>query len=133
MSDKPCQQGLFLLMLLPMTTAATVEHFFTLDAFLYKGYPVVGINQVLPSPTITVAVGDRLIVHLTNALKLEGASIHWHGFEMRGAQVYDGVVGVTQCEIAPGSTFTYNFTVNEVCVRSRIPQATPFMSSCARI
>ena len=42
-----------------------------------------------------------------------GISIHWHGFVMKNAQHYDGVVGLTQCAIAPGEKFLYEFVVDE--------------------
>jgi iron transport multicopper oxidase len=66
------------------------------------------------APTIHVQRGDRLIVHLTPTSAVRGISIHWHGFEMHDKQPYDGVVGVTQCAIPSGTTFTYNFTVDEI-------------------
>lgn len=40
-----------------------------------------------------------------------GISIHWHGFSMRGKEWYDGTGRITQCPIAPGTNFTYNFKV----------------------
>lgn len=36
----------------------------------------------------------------------EGTTIHWHGQLQRGTPWMDGVPSVTQCPIAPGSTFT---------------------------
>ena len=43
----------------------------------------------------------------------EGTSIHWHGQYQHGSQWADGVPGVTQCPIAPGSLFPfYQFTAN---------------------
>lgn len=47
----------------------------------------------------------QVIVH--NKLPDDLISIHWHGLMMKGEQVYDGVVGLTQCGITPGETFTY--------------------------
>ena len=41
----------------------------------------------------------------------EGITIHWHGLDMRGAEFYDGVAYLHQCPIAPGTNFTYRFTV----------------------
>ena len=41
----------------------------------------------------------------------DGISIHWHGFNMRGAEYYDGVAYLHQCPIASGTNFTYRFTV----------------------
>lgn len=39
----------------------------------------------------------------------EGTSIHWHGIRQLGSMAADGVNGITQCPIAPGSNFTYSF------------------------
>ena len=59
-----------------------------------------------PAP-LHVENGDVLSINVTNNLPDMGVSFHWHGFEMRGDQIYDGVVGVTQCAIAPGESFLY--------------------------
>ena len=63
---------------------------------------------------IHILEGDRLEVALENYLPTTGLSLHFHGFEMRDAQVYDGVVGITQCAVSPNESFLYNFTVDEV-------------------
>ena len=62
---------------------------------------------------VHVENGDTLSINVTNNLPDMGISIHWHGFLMRGAQVYDGVVGLTQCAIAPGESFLYEWVVDE--------------------
>ena len=97
--------------------AANVEHFFDVDIYNFKFQgkmiPAMMVNGG-PGPTIHVQRGDRLIVHLTPANAIRGLSIHWHGFEMKGNQPYDGVTGVTMCPIPTGSTFVYNFTVDEI-------------------
>ena len=72
------------------------------------------VNDMTTPPSIHVRVGDVLSVNVTNLLPDHGMSIHWHGFEMKGQNVYDGVVGVTQCAIAPGESFLYTFVVDEV-------------------
>lgn len=38
-------------------------------------------------------------------------SIHWHGLYQNGTNDMDGTVGVTNCPIAPGGSFTYRFNV----------------------
>jgi FtsP/CotA-like multicopper oxidase with cupredoxin domain len=100
-----------------LARAATVEHVFNVDIhdfrFLGKIVPSMMVNGG-PGPTIHVQRGDRLIIHLTPATAVRGLSIHWHGFEMKGHQPYDGVTGVTMCPIPAGTTFVYNFTVDEV-------------------
>lgn len=35
--------------------------------------------------------------------------MHWHGIQNKGTSWYDGVPSVSQCPIAPGSSFTYTF------------------------
>ncbi len=65
-------------------------------------------NGVLPGPLIRAQVGDRVIVHLSNNLP-KGTTIHWHG--VRVPIEMDGVPGISQPEVPPGGTFTYDFTV----------------------
>jgi FtsP/CotA-like multicopper oxidase with cupredoxin domain len=72
---------------------------------------VLGINEQVPSPTIEVMRGDRLVVHVQNNDPVHSHSLHWHGLAMRGAPEYDGVAGVTQCGILPLESMTYSFVV----------------------
>lgn len=73
------------------------------------------INDAFPGPTIEARSGDRLIIHVENALEdREGLSIHCHGLSMRGTNDMDGAVGITQDPILPESTFTYNITLDSV-------------------
>jgi FtsP/CotA-like multicopper oxidase with cupredoxin domain len=65
-------------------------------------------NGGLPGPLIRVNVGDRLIVHFTNSLP-QPTTVHWHG--MRIPIQMDGVPGVSQPDVKPGGTFTYDFVV----------------------
>jgi CopA family copper-resistance protein len=68
------------------------------------------INGTFPAPTLVWREGDTVTIRVTNRLR-EDASIHWHGiilpFEM------DGVPGLSFQGIAPGTTFTYQFTVQQ--------------------
>lgn len=41
----------------------------------------------------------------------QSTSMHWHGLYQNGTSSMDGAVGVTQCDIPPGRSMTYNFTV----------------------
>jgi FtsP/CotA-like multicopper oxidase with cupredoxin domain len=70
------------------------------DAWTYDG----GV----PGPLIRVRVGDRLIVHFTNRLP-QPTTVHWHG--LRIPIQMDGVPGISQPDVKPGETFTYDFTV----------------------
>jgi FtsP/CotA-like multicopper oxidase with cupredoxin domain len=49
-------------------------------------------------------------VHVDNRA-VNATSIHFHGLFQNGTNDMDGSVGITQCAIPPGYTFTYNFTV----------------------
>lgn len=61
----------------------------------------------LPGPEIRLAAGQVLRARVKNDLA-EATSVHWHGIALRNDM--DGVPGVTQQPIAPGGTFTYEFT-----------------------
>jgi FtsP/CotA-like multicopper oxidase with cupredoxin domain len=64
----------------------------------------------LPGPLIRANVGDRVIVHFTNRLP-EPTTIHWHG--VRVPIEMDGVPDISQPEMKPGDTFTYDFVVRD--------------------
>ena len=74
----------------------------TLDVWSYNGS--------CPGPTIQVTQGDRVRILVENRLP-ESTSMHWHGLEVPIEQ--DGVPYVSQKPIAPGETFTYEFTVHQ--------------------
>ncbi|KAF2265174.1 iron transport multicopper oxidase FET3 precursor [Lojkania enalia] len=105
-------------LLLSLVQAATVTYDFDIG-WVYANpdgqaiRPVIGINGQWPIPTISVTKGDRLIVNVQNSLGNESTSLHFHGLYMNGTNHMDGAIGVTQCGIAPGSSFTYNFTVDQ--------------------
>ncbi|KAI8720510.1 hypothetical protein NCS52_00496300 [Fusarium sp. LHS14.1] len=75
--------------------------------------PVIGINGKWPIPTIEVDIGDRVIINAHNNLGNQSTSLHFHGLYMNGTNHMDGPAGVVQCPITPGTTFTYNFTVDQ--------------------
>ena len=64
-------------------------------------------NGIVPGPAIRVRNGTRVRVVFTNRLPVE-TTVHWHGIDVPNAM--DGVPGVTQDPIAPGESFTYEFT-----------------------
>ncbi|KAF2403818.1 conidial pigment biosynthesis oxidase Abr1/brown 1 [Trichodelitschia bisporula] len=76
--------------------------------------PVIGVNGKWPCPTLEINKGDRLLLTLNNQLRNESTSIHFHGLFLNGSQFMDGASVVTQCPIPPGSSFTYDFTVDQV-------------------
>ncbi|MFN3336504.1 MAG: multicopper oxidase family protein [Thermomicrobium sp.] len=65
-------------------------------------------NGQLPGPELRVREGEALRVVVDNRLP-EPTTIHWHGIPVPNAM--DGVPGVTQPAIAPGTQFTYEFVV----------------------
>ncbi|KAF2159922.1 multicopper oxidase [Zasmidium cellare ATCC 36951] len=75
------------------------------DGVLTKG--AVCINGQFPGPLIEANYGDTISVTVRNNLKDEGTAMHWHGFLQTGNCQNDGVPGVQQCPIAPGSSYTY--------------------------
>jgi iron transport multicopper oxidase len=74
---------------------------------------VVGVNDQWPLPVIEVDKGDQLVVNMYNGLGNKSATIHFHGMFQNGTNEMDGPSMVTQCPVPPGSSFTYNFTVNQ--------------------
>lgn len=72
--------------------------------------PMILINEQFPGPLIRVNEGDRIVVHIDNQAS-NATSFHWHGLFQNGTNHMDGTVGISQCPIAPGAQFVYNFTV----------------------
>jgi FtsP/CotA-like multicopper oxidase with cupredoxin domain len=69
-----------------------------------------GFNGSVPGPTIEVVEGDRVRFVVQNRLP-EPFTMHWHGLEIPVDM--DGMPGISQPPIAPGGTFTYEFTVRQ--------------------
>jgi manganese oxidase len=76
----------------------------------FKTIDAWGYNGTTPGPTIQVTQGDRVRIHVENALP-ESTSMHWHGLEVPIEQ--DGVPFISQKPIAPGETYTYEFIVHQ--------------------
>jgi manganese oxidase len=72
-----------------------------------------GYNGTVPGPMIQVDVGDDVEVIVENELPM-GTDVHWHGVRVPNDQ--DGVAPITQDLIAPGDSFTYEFTADEPAV-----------------
>lgn len=75
--------------------------------------PVIGINNQWPVPVLNVTKNENVVINLHNQLGNQTTSLHFHGLFMNGTNEMDGPVGVTQCDIPPGESFTYNFTVEQ--------------------
>jgi FtsP/CotA-like multicopper oxidase with cupredoxin domain len=93
---------------------ATREYFWTIDTAtlnpdgVYR--PMLLINNQYPGPLVECNEGDTIVVHVENRAS-NATAIHFHGMFQNGTNNMDGTVGITQCPIAPNSTFTYRFDV----------------------
>lgn len=65
-------------------------------------------NGIVPGPEIRVTEGDKVRFIVKNEMT-QSTAVHWHG--LRVPNTVDGVPMITQPVIAPGETFTYEFTV----------------------
>ncbi|MFD2399925.1 multicopper oxidase domain-containing protein [Prauserella oleivorans] len=91
----------------------------------------------LPGKEIRVRRGDVLNAQLSNKLP-QPTTIHWHGLALRNDM--DGVPVLTQSEIKPGTSFTYDFAVPDAgtywfhptSARSLTAACTPRSSSRTR-
>ena len=76
-----------------------------------KRVSAIAVNGMVPGPLVRLREGQEAVIRVTNRLKDEDASIHWHGlllpFQM------DGVPGLSYPGIRPGETFTYRFPVRQ--------------------
>ncbi len=68
------------------------------------------VNHQVPGPRLRFTVGDRVRLIVKNNLP-EGTTIHWHGLTVPNTM--DGAGNVTQPPIAPGKSFTYEFTATQ--------------------
>ena len=69
----------------------------------------IAVNGQIPGPTLIVHEEQSVVIHVHNNLTSEGISIHWHGMHQRGTPWMDGVGQVTQCQIGPSSSFSYEY------------------------
>ncbi|QIX00022.1 hypothetical protein AMS68_005539 [Peltaster fructicola] len=75
--------------------------------------PVFAINGQYPGPTIYADWGDMISVTVINKLQDNGTTIHFHGVRQWHSNTQDGVPGLTECPIAPGTTRTYTFQATQ--------------------
>ena len=99
----------------PPDTGVTRSYDFTISRGFNSadGYnkSVILVNNQFPGPLIEANWGDIIQVKVTNNINgpEEGTSLHWHGMPQQLSPWYDGVPSISQCPIAPGSSFTYSF------------------------
>lgn len=85
----------------------SVIEWYILDDVRVAAY---AINRQVPGPRLAVTQGDHLRINVTNHLP-ESTTLHWHGLILPNEM--DGPAEITQDPIAPGETFTYEFTVTQ--------------------
>ncbi len=73
-------------------------------------FNVWGFNDSMPGPTIEAVEGDRVRIIVHNELP-ESTTIHWHGLEVPNRM--DGVHGLNQDPIKPGTSFVYEFDLHQ--------------------
>lgn len=64
----------------------------------------------VPGPQLRLRQGETLRVDVTNGLD-EPTTVHWHGLRLPNGM--DGVPELTQAPIAPGTSFSYEFKVQD--------------------
>ncbi|KAF8624728.1 hypothetical protein AX17_007059 [Amanita inopinata Kibby_2008] len=106
-----------------LSTAQATVRKYTLelnnDVIAPDGYKRSGVvvNHQYPGTLIQVNKHEQLQVKVVNKLTdktmAQGTSIHWHGIFQHRHASQDGVAWVSQCPIAPGDTYLYNFNVGE--------------------
>ncbi|KAK4078579.1 CAZyme family AA1 [Trichoderma aggressivum f. europaeum] len=74
--------------------------------------PMILINNQFPGPLVECNQGDTIRVIVENKA-INATSMHFHGLFQNGTNSMDGAVGITQCPIAPSSTFTYEFQIKD--------------------
>ncbi len=67
-----------------------------------------GYGGTVPGPEIRLRQGETLRVRLENGLP-DDTTVHWHGISLVNAM--DGVAGLTQPPVTPGTGFDYEFVV----------------------
>jgi FtsP/CotA-like multicopper oxidase with cupredoxin domain len=65
---------------------------------------MLGYNGSIPGPTLKVAQGTEIVVHVENHGDLD-TTVHWHGLRLENR--YDGVPHETQAPIPVAGEFTY--------------------------
>lgn len=69
-------------------------------------------DGTVPGPQLRFRVGELVQVTLVNRDVPAGVTLHWHGLDVPNAE--DGVAGVTQDAVKPGSRYVYRFRPDQV-------------------
>ncbi|RVD87851.1 uncharacterized protein DFL_002058 [Arthrobotrys flagrans] len=87
----------------------------------YRKEKAMLINGTYPGPTIVAYWGQTIELTVINKLGIDpevggvrnGTAIHPHGLRLWKNAKNDGVPGVTQCPIPPGSNYTYTWEIHQ--------------------
>jgi FtsP/CotA-like multicopper oxidase with cupredoxin domain len=69
-------------------------------------------DGTVPGPELRFRLGELVQVTLVNRDVPGGVTLHWHGLDVPNAE--DGVAGVTQDAVEPGSRYVYRFRPEQV-------------------
>lgn len=72
-----------------------------------KKVTALAVNDSIPAPTLRFKVGDTAKITVTNSLKKQETSIHWHGILLPNKE--DGVPYLTTPPIKAGKSRVFNF------------------------
>jgi manganese oxidase len=86
---------------------ASVVRWYILDDIYMDAY---AFNRQIPGPRLRLTQGDRVRINFRNALP-ESTTVHWHGLVVPNEM--DGPAEITQEPVKPGSSYSYEFTVNQ--------------------
>lgn len=78
--------------------------------FTGKPSQAIAVNNQIPGPVLHLKEGQPVVINVYNQLKV-GTTIHWHGLIVPWQM--DGVSGISQAPIPPGSVFHYRFTPHQ--------------------
>jgi FtsP/CotA-like multicopper oxidase with cupredoxin domain len=84
-----------------------------------------GYDGQVPGPILRARLGEEVAVRLVNKLE-QPTSLHWPGVRLTNAM--DGVVGLTQKPVMPGTSFDYRFKVPDSGLYLYRPFIAPFTS-----
>jgi hypothetical protein len=105
--------GFFLLFHTPVH-AATIEYDLAISQqqLNITGKPAwsMTVNGGIPGPTLRFREGDLARIRVKNTMAVD-TSIHWHGLLVPPGM--DGVPNISFPPISPGSTFTYEFPIQQ--------------------
>ena len=105
--EKHTPQGTTRTYYLDLINGTAVKHEINADGVLMEDSKL--FNLSYPGPWLQACWGDTIEVYVTNKLKTNGTSVHWHGIRQLTTWDMDGVNAITQCAVAPNDFMKYTF------------------------